>query len=208
MGATFISLDAKKLENFFAKHGFVRGVQGNEVIFTRLHDKNKNLQVKVYSSLTDGLNKVRGCGKDAIRVCAVFDDGNKSFGIKGSTRVFRVGEESRLYDRLHKRMQEAYGQCNSWLKTNSRCNSSFVGEIGHIVKLKDVVLIRRHGPYQGKSFLVFKDSKGNQLTYWTKEDQFQVNESYDLHGVVKNHKKFQGVCQTELSNLDSERILK
>lgn len=116
MGASYIALDSEKLESFFIEKGFIRGIQGKEVIFTRPHHKNKNLQVKVYSSLAVGEKMARGCGGDAIRICAIFDDDQRSYGIKKFPRIYRVGTEDRLYQRLLERMREAYSCLNEVAK--------------------------------------------------------------------------------------------
>jgi hypothetical protein len=67
----------------------------NEVVYTKRFKKCPNVVIKVYSSIhkTDGVS--RGCGKDAIRVCAVNTATNR--GVRKSSRINRVpGWEARL----------------------------------------------------------------------------------------------------------------
>lgn len=67
----------------------------NEIVYVKRFIKRPNVVVKVYSSIhkKDGVS--RGCGTDAIRVCAVNTVTNR--GVIKSNRINRVpGWETRL----------------------------------------------------------------------------------------------------------------
>jgi len=67
--------------------GWVKSVKGNEYVYGYKTKKNPNITVYVYSSISpNGIS--RGCGSDAIRVCAVNTVTNK--GIIKSKRINRV----------------------------------------------------------------------------------------------------------------------
>lgn len=61
--------------------------------------KNCNIRVKVYSSIKKETGNSRGCGKDAIRVCAI--NTNTNNGAYKSKRVNRIpGWEDRTKSRV------------------------------------------------------------------------------------------------------------
>ena len=84
-----------------------------ERVYTRAVGDNDRIQVRVYTTVRGGKNgvplSVRSEGKDAIRVCAVYE--TNSGGIKGlskETRVNRTGNIDDIVDRMHQRMRSAY----------------------------------------------------------------------------------------------------
>lgn len=85
-----------------------------EIVFYRQHTFNPDYIVKVYT----GFSQVqqRGCGKDAIRVCAVYKDS----GLCKLPRVYRTGKpmasdednQVALQERVLSRMRDAWRACN------------------------------------------------------------------------------------------------
>lgn len=71
---------------------------GTELVYSYQTQKNPDVVIKVYSSITkSGVS--RKCGGDAIRVCAVNTKTNK--GILKGKRVYRVpGWEERVKERV------------------------------------------------------------------------------------------------------------
>lgn len=67
--------------------GWVKEVKGKEYVYGYRTEKNPNIVVYVYSTITnDGLG--RKCGGDAIRICAVNTVTQR--GIIKSSRVYRT----------------------------------------------------------------------------------------------------------------------
>jgi hypothetical protein len=116
----FVEVNSERMEAFLQSKGFERTTFGDEVVYFRKHDKYPKLQVKVYTSIRIGSSAARGCGADAIRVVAIFDDGKKSFGVGKFPRVYRTGTEEGVFERTLLRMKEAYQRCNDWLKIQRR----------------------------------------------------------------------------------------
>jgi hypothetical protein len=97
--------------------GFAQKQRGKEITFERQNHHDPRLFVVVYTSTKVGAEKVRGKGKDAIRVALVAtrDAGTpkeRTFGIASATRVHRTGETSGILARLVSRMREMYGRAN------------------------------------------------------------------------------------------------
>lgn len=87
-----------------------RGIK--ERVFYRVVDQIPGVRVQVYTSI-EGFGDaaaVREVGEDAIRVCAVYRDGEKSdHGLVSATRIHRTGTIEAIRERLYVRMREAYG---------------------------------------------------------------------------------------------------
>jgi hypothetical protein len=67
----------------------------NEIVYTKRFKKKPNVVIKVYSSIHKDNGISRGCGQDAIRVCAVNTVTDR--GVRKSSRINRVpGWETRL----------------------------------------------------------------------------------------------------------------
>lgn len=128
MSERFVKLDSVTFFAFFTAHGFERLPKtrnsGEEVVFIRRHNHNRNLMVKVYSSVKDGAGEARACGADAIRIVAIFDNGQRSFGVGKFPRIYRTAppdmeddeRQVHVQKRVLDRMREAYARCNEWLK--------------------------------------------------------------------------------------------
>jgi hypothetical protein len=114
---TFVSVPAKAIEDFCAARGFVRTVQRQEVVYVRRSRENPDVQIKVYTSVRVG-GGTRRCGEDSIKVCAVFDNGRKSFGICKLPRVHRTGSAEKVLTRVLSRIKDAAARANQWIAAN------------------------------------------------------------------------------------------
>ena len=74
------------------------------------HVPDRNLVVKVYSSVRRGAGDARGVGEDAIRVVALRYKGHEKgwVGIWKSKRIFRTGTVEKVIQRMIARMREGY----------------------------------------------------------------------------------------------------
>lgn len=125
MAEKYFELEPTELENFLKGLGFERTTQHREVVYVRRHHICPTLFVKIYTSISTE-NQVRERGSDAIRICSVFDNGEKSFGVGAFPRIYRKAGEhltkeektSLLFDRIRVRLREAYARCNEWSKKN------------------------------------------------------------------------------------------
>ena len=136
----FVNLEASILEQFLQERGAdlqkpdrdgkkgqcTRIVQGSEIVYVYTNKYHPSVKVKVYTSIRAGEKYVRRPGKDAIRVCTVYEgvkaitrgrnNESRSFGIYKAQRIHRTGSEEAIIERLHDRMQEAYRVGNEWLR--------------------------------------------------------------------------------------------
>jgi hypothetical protein len=85
--------------------------------------------------------------------------------------------------------------------------SKHIGSIGEILTLHTVSLLRANGPRNRVFCFVFQDQTGNIFSVWSRGALLEVGQLYDLKGVVKKHSIFNAVKQTELINIQSERII-
>ncbi len=116
--AQFFEVPAAEIEKFLSSKSFVRGIQGNEVVYTRKSRRNPDVLMKVYTSIRVGRTAVRSSGKDSIKVCVVFDSGRRSFGIGKFPPVFRVTSTESTLERLQHRIMMAAHRAEEWLNTN------------------------------------------------------------------------------------------
>lgn len=82
---------------FLPERNWVKEYNGHakEIIYTKRFITKPNVIVKVYSSIHKNDGVSRGCGKDAIRVCAVNTKTDR--GVVKSNRINRVpGWDGRL----------------------------------------------------------------------------------------------------------------
>lgn len=75
--------------------------QGTKEIIYVFKMKTKPFTVKVYSSITESNGVSRGCGKDAIRVCAINHETNS-----GAAKTRRINRVPGWEDRLVKKVTE------------------------------------------------------------------------------------------------------
>lgn len=119
MGATFVEVPAADIEGFLAGKGFARTVVGCEVVYVRKSSRNPDVVIKVYTSVRVGNASVRRVGRDAIRVCVVFENGRKSFGIGRFPHVNRVGSVQSVLARVQERLLDAAARGNEWIDQQS-----------------------------------------------------------------------------------------
>ena len=120
--ARYVEVPAESIFETLEAKGFSRSENvGNEVVYEFAHKLEPKLKIRVYTSIKTGADAVRGCGEDAIRVCAVLITPAKTYGISKSKRVYRTGTVEGVLSRMLDRSRDAYGRCNEWLKArNSR----------------------------------------------------------------------------------------
>jgi hypothetical protein len=114
--ASFIAVPAEILESWLQERKFERTVQRNEVVYTRSSAKNANVKMKVYTSIRTGQMTVRAAGQDAIRVCVVFENSYKSFGIGRFPAVMRVHSVESVLKRLREKLVEAAARADEWIQ--------------------------------------------------------------------------------------------
>ena len=115
MANHFVAVPADVLEKWLSDQKFERTVQFREVVYVRKSTRNPDVQLKVYTSVKDGQAQVRNAGKDAIRVCAVFDNGARSFGVGKFNPIMRVTSVESVLSRLKERLMEAAKRANEWI---------------------------------------------------------------------------------------------
>ena len=114
--ANFIAVPAADLENFLQKKNFSPTRQRDEVVYIKRSTVDPNLMIKVYTSIRHGSTAVRAAGKDAIRVCVVWDNGvGRSFGVGKFNPIFRVHSVQSVLERLDLRLKEAAQRARDWL---------------------------------------------------------------------------------------------
>lgn len=118
-GDRFVDVNPRDLEAMLQALGFERRVQGSEVVYARRNHNDRNVVVKVYTSISVSSEAARGCGQDAIRVTVAYEGDGKSFGITKMPRIYRTGSTQAVLHRVHERAREAYGVANEWIKRNS-----------------------------------------------------------------------------------------
>jgi hypothetical protein len=112
---TFVSVPAKDIEGFCEARGFARTVQRREVVYVRRSRENPDVQIKVYTSIRTGAAAARSSGRDSIKVCAVFDNGRRSFGLCKLPRVHRTGSTEKVLARVLSRIKDAAAFANRWI---------------------------------------------------------------------------------------------
>lgn len=111
----FAEIRSEVLESFLTKKRFRRTIQGAEVVYVRDSSRNPCVKMKVYTSITDGNSTARQSGTDAIRVCIIYDDGQRSIGLGRFTPVHRTTNEDAILQRLLERMLEASRFTDTWI---------------------------------------------------------------------------------------------
>jgi hypothetical protein len=114
----YVTVPAQAIEDFCEAKGFTRTTQRNEVVYVRASRRNPDVKIKVYTSIRAGRSTARGNGKDSIKVCAVFDNGRKSFGIGRFPRVHRTGSTEAVLARVLERLMAAAARANEWIGQN------------------------------------------------------------------------------------------
>lgn len=114
--ANFVEVPAQDIENHLSAQGFSRTVQREEVVYVRSSQRNPDVKIKVYTSIRVGRTVVRGAGKDAVRVCVVFDNGRRSFGIGKFPSVPRVHSVDSVLRRTDERLRLAKLRAVEWMR--------------------------------------------------------------------------------------------
>jgi hypothetical protein len=113
--ATFHDMDPRVLERFLVSRKYTRNIQNDEVVYVRYSERNPSVCVKVYTSISNNGDYTRRRGADAIRVCVVYDDGQKSFGIGKFPKVYRTTSDDSILERVNDRLRRAAIRTNQWL---------------------------------------------------------------------------------------------
>jgi hypothetical protein len=109
----YVEIPRECLTSFLEDKGFTRISHRGEAVYVRSNHNHPDLKIKVYTSLPAEGGDARGCGKDAIRVCLVYEPVNgRSFGLDSEPRVYRTGSVEAVQKRLLERMREAYDLAN------------------------------------------------------------------------------------------------
>lgn len=116
----YVEVPADEIETFLRSKGFVRTIVHREVVYSRAHAKNPDVKVKVYTSIRVGAQSARRRGKDSIKVCTIFDNGRKKFGIGKFPRIHRTGSTEKVLERTLKRMREAWARGTEWINEQDR----------------------------------------------------------------------------------------
>lgn len=116
----YVEVPADEIEEFLREKGFVRTVVRQEVVYSRAHARNPDVKVKVYTSIRVGASSARRRGKDSIKVCTVFDNGRKQFGIGKFPRIHRTGSTEKVLKRTLGRMREAWARGTEWIGEQGR----------------------------------------------------------------------------------------
>ena len=114
----YVKVPAQAIEDFCKSKGFTRTTQRNEVVYVRASTRNPDVKIKVYTSIREGRAAARGNGKDSIKVCVVFDNGRKSFGIGKFPRVHRTGSTEAVLGRVLDRLKVAAARATEWIGQN------------------------------------------------------------------------------------------
>lgn len=121
-GDRYVQVHAADMFAFLEGKGFRRRDERtdrfsvSEVVYERLHVVDARYRVLIYTSIGKHAGEARGCGGDAIRVVAVYEDGTRSFGVAKLPRVFRTGSVEKVLERTIERAREAYSICNQRIR--------------------------------------------------------------------------------------------
>jgi hypothetical protein len=116
--AQYVAIAASALQNFLESRKFVQSFCGREIVYIRRSSRNPDVCIKVYTSIKVGERTVRASGRDSIKVCCVFDNGRRSFGIGKFPPVLRVDSEASILARLDARIRAAAARATEWMDSN------------------------------------------------------------------------------------------
>jgi hypothetical protein len=118
--ANFVEVPATAIESHLSGKQFVRTVQYQEVVYIRAAQRNPDVKLKVYTSIRNGQQTVRRSGKDAVRVCVVFDNGRRSFGIGKFPSIPRVHSVESVLRRVDERIRAAKIRALEWIQEQEK----------------------------------------------------------------------------------------
>lgn len=205
-GDRYVEVNSEAFEALLTSLGFSSHVANSELVYTkRPYSECPELMLKVYTSIAVGDSAARGCGEDAIRVVAVWDngatDGKKiSFGVCKNARVYRTGSQEGVFERVQDRIAQADTRCKEWMAGNSH-----VGKVGDDVRLTLTVVARK--VWKDRFMFTMADKEGHTFVYWTDKDVLQANETYDIGARIRGHNSYNGRKQTELTNCKGKRVV-
>lgn len=111
MSATYCTVTESEMDTVLkAEKGWKKTYQNGteELVYTFNPPSRPHLQFKVYSSIKKNTAVSRGCGQDAIRICAVNVVTNK--GVRKTGRINRVPNwEIRLQERVTEMIKDVFG---------------------------------------------------------------------------------------------------
>jgi hypothetical protein len=111
--ATFNPVPSEVLHTALENAGFVKHVQGKEVVYDLANHLEGSLSVRVYTSAKVGAGQVMSCGKDAIRsVLLHTDSSGNTCCVKKGKRVNRAGATEAIVGRMLERARELYRFAN------------------------------------------------------------------------------------------------
>lgn len=132
--STFVEVPAAELATFLGEKKFTAGKQGHEVVYTRQSKTNPLLRIAVYSSVTEGSMKARGCGEDAIRVVLLGTvSGDKTWCLRKTTRIHRTGSVAKVLERILDRIMEAAEAAKIYGGPCKDCGSPTYADSGRCV---------------------------------------------------------------------------
>jgi hypothetical protein len=113
----YVDVPRETLLNFLKEKGFTQESEGGEIVYSRSHEKNPHVKVKVYTSLSENALFARGCGEDAIRILTFYHNPNTGARkkISDQPRVYRSGTVEGVLSRMYERMRNAYQDGTNWL---------------------------------------------------------------------------------------------
>ncbi len=99
---------AEALVEALTKAGFAHDADApGEVTYTRAGPRDRTV-LKVYTTIPKDGKAVRGNGKDAIRVCGVYQGDERSRGLAKERRVHRTGMVEAIVERTLERARDAW----------------------------------------------------------------------------------------------------
>ena len=105
MAATYVIVTEMEMDNLLkSDKGWVKTIEGGEYVYNYTTKKNPDINVKVFSSVTQN-GTGRKCGGDAIRVCAVNTKTNR-----GVIKAGRINRTAGWDERLQLKVMETIGK--------------------------------------------------------------------------------------------------
>ena len=105
----FVVIDKKNFEEALGDFSIVNNPRSNEVIYEVKTD-NKDINVRIYSTIDMMTNKTRDKGTDAIKI--VFWDSVNSRPIGKCKKILRVDGKTTVYERINSRIDDFMSECN------------------------------------------------------------------------------------------------
>lgn len=129
----YVEVPASAMFRRLEAAGFRRTNSQSEVVYARPHNRNMELEIRVYTSFTEGRDTARECDSDAIRVSLVWRP--KTIGICKFAKILRTGTVEKVIDRTIERAREAYAFANSMIKRGrcQKCGAPRYGDSGRCI---------------------------------------------------------------------------